>query len=355
MLVNDTMMAHPIHLHGMWSDLEDDPGAFQVRKHTIDMPPGSRRSYRVRADALGGWAYHCHLLYHMEAGMMREVHGSRVMSCSRLLLSALLAVATAAPAEEMDHSAMDHSSMEDATPATTGITPVPPLTDADRAAAHVHYSGHEHHDNDIHNFLLPDKLEYRHGDGKSGLAWEAKGWLGTDLDRLWLRSDGARMDGALEAADVELFYGRSVSTWWDVVGGVRHDFKPGADRSWAALGVQGLAPQRFEIAATAYVRSGGHTAARFEVGYQLLFTNRLILQPMLDLWLYGKEDAARGIGSGFSTAEAGLRLRYEFTRRFAPYLGFELEHAFGDTASLRRAAAEDVTGKRIVLGLRTWF
>jgi CopA family copper-resistance protein len=72
-LVNDSMMTHPIHLHGMWSDLEDEHGNFQVRKHTIDMPPGSRRSYRVRADALGHWAYHCHLLYHMEAGMMREV------------------------------------------------------------------------------------------------------------------------------------------------------------------------------------------------------------------------------------------------------------------------------------------
>ncbi len=72
-LVNDTMMAHPIHLHGLWSDLEDANAAFQVRKHTIDMPPGTRRSYRVRADALGRWAYHCHMLYHMESGMMREV------------------------------------------------------------------------------------------------------------------------------------------------------------------------------------------------------------------------------------------------------------------------------------------
>lgn len=72
-LVNDTMMTHPIHLHGLWSDLEDARGGFQLRKHTIDMPPGTRRSYRVRADALGRWAYHCHLLYHMEAGMMREV------------------------------------------------------------------------------------------------------------------------------------------------------------------------------------------------------------------------------------------------------------------------------------------
>ncbi len=72
-LVNDTMMSHPIHLHGMWSDLEDDSGAFHLRKHTINMPPGSKRAFRVTADALGRWAFHCHLLFHMETGMMREV------------------------------------------------------------------------------------------------------------------------------------------------------------------------------------------------------------------------------------------------------------------------------------------
>jgi FtsP/CotA-like multicopper oxidase with cupredoxin domain len=72
-LVNDTMMTHPIHLHGMWSDIEDDSGAFHLRKHTVDMPPGTKRAYRVRADAIGRWAYHCHLALHMEAGMMREV------------------------------------------------------------------------------------------------------------------------------------------------------------------------------------------------------------------------------------------------------------------------------------------
>ena len=72
-LVNDTMMAHPIHLHGMWSDIEDDAGEFHLRKHVVDMPPGTKRSFRVRADALGRWAFHCHLLYHMAAGMFREV------------------------------------------------------------------------------------------------------------------------------------------------------------------------------------------------------------------------------------------------------------------------------------------
>ena len=286
------------------------------------------------------------------------------MSRPHLLLAALLAAAIAAPAAEVDHSAMDHgemdhSSMDHAaeiiTPATTGVTPVPPLTDADRAAASGHHGGHEHHDNDINWYLLFDKLENTRGGGEHGLAWETSGWLGTDLNRLWLRSDGARAAGEFESANLELFFGRSISTWWDVLGGMRQDFKPGDGRTWAAIGLQGLAPQRFEIAATGYVRSGGHTAARFEAEYQMLFTNRLVLQPTLDLWLYGKDDAARGIGSGFSTVETGLRMRYEFTRQFAPYLGFEVERALGDTASLRRTAGEDVWAKRLVLGFRTWF
>jgi copper resistance protein B len=255
----------------------------------------------------------------------------------------------------MDHSTMDHSSMENDAASSAIVTPIPPLTDADRAAAHDHYGGHEDLDNAVNYYLLFDKLEYFHGDGENGLAWEAHGWLGTDINRLWLRSDGARAGGTTEAADIELFYGRSVSTWWDVLGGVRQDFRPGDGRTWVAIGLQGLAPQRFEIAATAYARSGGHTAARFEADYHLLFTNRLMLQPLLDVWLYGKDDATRGIASGLATVETGLRLRYEITRRFAPYLGLELERALGDTASLRRAAGVDVTDKRVELGVRTWF
>jgi len=277
------------------------------------------------------------------------------MSRAGVLLAALLVTADATAAEQIDHSTMDHSSLDHAAESSAIVTPIPQLTDADRAAAHEHHGGHETFDNAVNDYLLFDRFEYFHGEGEDGLAWEANGWLGTDINRLWLRSDGARVEGTTESADIELFYGRSISAWWEVLGGVRRDFKPGDARTWAAIGLQGLAPQRFEIAATAYARSGGHTAARLEAGYRLLFTNRLMLQPLLDAWLYGKDDAARGTGSGLSTLEAGLRLRYEFTRRFAPYVGIELERAFGDTATLRRADGLDVTGKRVVLGLRTWY
>eukprot|EP01030_Chromulinospumella_sphaerica_P006198 gene6198-6059_t len=145
-LVNDTMMTHPIHLHGMWSDLEDANGEFMVRKHTIDMPPGSRRSYRVTADALGRWAYHCHLLYHMEMGMFREVRG---MDHSQM--------------QGMDHSqmqSMDDGQMQPAAPAESR-TPIPALTDADRAAVFVSPHGHNVHDSALNYYLLADKLEWQ--------------------------------------------------------------------------------------------------------------------------------------------------------------------------------------------------
>jgi copper resistance protein B len=285
------------------------------------------------------------------------------MNAMRLALLALLLLAVAAPAQEADHEQVgdahaDHAQMDRAAPAPqpdSVRSPVPPLTDADRAAALLPHGGHASHDNGIHGYLLLDRLEYRNSDPGSSLAWNAKGWFGTDLDRLWLRSEGERADGELEAADAELLYGRSISPWLDAVGGVRTDFRPGDGRSWIALGLQGLAPQRFEIAATAYVGTHRRSAARFEAEYRLLFTNRLMLQPVLELWLYGRDDAARGVGAGVSTAETGLRLRYEFTRRFAPYLGIEYERAIGDTASLRRAAGAAVSDSRLVLGLRTWF
>lgn len=262
------------------------------------------------------------------------------------------------PMSGMDHGAMqgtDHSAMGDSDPSPTEPRqPIPPLTDAERAAAFPDLAGHDHGQT-IHSFFLLDKLEAFDADPGTGLTWEGLGWIGSDTNRLWLRSEGERTDGNTESADLEVLYGRSISPWWDIVAGVRHDFKPGASQSFAAFGVQGLAPQKFEVEATGYVGERGQTAARFEVEYELPFSGRLILQPMVEANLYGKTDRMRGIGSGLSTAEVGLRLRYEFTRKFAPYVGVVYERAFGNTADLRRDDFERVDDTRIVIGLRTWF
>ena len=251
----------------------------------------------------------------------------------------------------MDHSQMGHGPAAPTQPRT----PIPAVTDADRKAAIAPEHAHPVHDNSIKSYVLLNRLETWDADPGTGFGWEGQGWIGTDLNRVWLRSEGERTDGQTESADLEVLYGRSISTWWDVVAGVRHDFKPGASQNFAAIGVQGLAPMKFEVSATAYLGEGGQTAANVEAEYELLLTNRLILQPLVEVTAYGKNDPLRGIGSGLSTAEAGLRLRYEFTRKFAPYIGVVYERAFGNTADMRREHGESFEDTRLVIGLRTWF
>ncbi|WP_342315353.1 copper resistance protein B [Lysobacter sp. FW306-1B-D06B] len=258
---------------------------------------------------------------------------------------------TTPPADAHDHAQMGHAMDAPREP----VEPIAPITDADRAAAFPALQHDMHHASEWNSFVLIDRLEAVDLDHGRGEAWEAQAWFGTDTDRLWLRSEGERERGVTESADLEVLYGRSVSAWWDVVAGLKHDFKPGDARDWAAIGVQGMAPYKFEVSATAYVGERGATAARLEAEYELLLTNRLILQPRVEATLYGKDDPDRGIGSGLSSLEAGLRLRYEVTRRFAPYVGVGWERAYGDTADHRREEGEPVEDTRLLAGLRLWF
>lgn len=280
--------------------------------------------------------------------------------------------------EDMDHSAMghdmpmpaaqdtmeglDHSKMADMKVVprmrqapTEPLTPIPVLTDADRATAMPPTHGHMVHDDSIKSYILFNRLEAWNADPGAGMAWEGQAWVGTDLNRVWLRSEGERVDGNTESADLEVLYGRSIARWWDLVAGVRHDFKPGASQDFVAIGVMGLAPQKFEVEATAYLGERGQTSARFEAEYELLLTNRLVLQPLVEANFYGKNDPLRGIGSGLNTVEVGLRLRYEVIREFAPYIGIVRERAFGRTADFRRGEGEDIDDTRIVAGFRIWF
>ncbi|WP_159017255.1 copper resistance protein B [Cognatiluteimonas profundi] len=254
--------------------------------------------------------------------------------------------------EPMDHDAMHHATQA---PSAQAHTAIPPLTDADRAAARPPAHDHPVHDDSIQSFTLFDRLEAWNADKGVGLQWDGRAWIGTDMNRVWLRSEGARIAGRTESADLEILFGHSVAPWWDVVAGVRHDFKPGASQDFAAIGIQGMAPYKFEVDATAYMGQGGQTAARVDVEYETLLTNRLVLQPRIEVNLFGQDDPRRGNGSGLSTAEVGLRLRYEFTRRLAPYIGLTRERAFGPTAGFRRASGEDSNDTRFVAGLRLWF
>ena len=220
-------------------------------------------------------------------------------------------------------------------------TPIPPVTDADRAAAFPDVDGHTVPDNAVHSFVLFDHLEWQGGQRSNVASWDASGWVGHDLNRLWFRAEGEADSGRLGDAEAHLLYGRAVARWWEVVVGLRQDLRPGPAQSWLAVGVQGMAPYWFDVEATAYLSAGGQTAVRLEAGYELLFTRRLVLQPLVELNLYGQTNAERGIGASLSSFDAGLRVRYELRREFAPYLGVIWNNRVGETAALADAACEN--------------
>lgn len=247
----------------------------------------------------------------------------------------------------------DHSQHQNqATPLPPSI---PPVTDADRQAAFPDVQGHTVHDQSVNFFVLFDQLEWQTGSGADALSWDTKGWIGQDRNRFWFRSEGDRADGRTEQAQTNLLYGRAIARWWDVIAGVRLDTLPDTPRSALAFGVQGLAPYWFEVEASAYVEPSGRTHLRVETEYEQLITNRLVLQPLVEFEIYGRADRERRIDTGLSTGELGLRLRYEFRREFAPYVGVVWTRKFFGTADLARAAGEDVVGARLAVGLRTWF
>lgn len=202
--------------------------------------------------------------------------------------------------------------------------------------------------------VLLDQLETRAVDGADVQSWEFDAWYGDDYNKLWLETEGESVDSE-EQGRVELMWDRIISPWWSFQTGVRQDFGPGPSRTWLDLGIQGLAPYFFDIDAAIYVGEQGRTSARFSAEYDLLITQRLILQPELELRAFGKDDPENGIGSGFSDLELGLRLRYEIRREVAPYLGLHWERKFGHTADLARDAGEDSDELSVVAGLRVWF
>ena len=203
--------------------------------------------------------------------------------------------------------------------------------------------------------LLIDQLETFHGKDGNGQSWEAQGWYGNDTNKLWIRTEGDRSRGNLKDGDVEAFWNRSVATYWSTQFGLRHELGEGPSRNWAAFGIQGLAPYWFELEATAYAGPAGRTAARLRAEYELLFTQRLILQPEFEVNAYGKSDPGRRIGSGLSDAQLGLRLRYEIRRQFAPYVGVVLTRRLGATADFARDDQQASFDRQWVAGVRLWF
>jgi len=243
--------------------------------------------------------------------------------------------------------------------AAAAAEPLPPVTEAERAAAFPDVSAtdlHAHMEHDPFTTMLrAEQFEWQGGAGPDVLQWDVSAWAGYSMNRLWLRTEGERPSGSAGEGQLELLYGRPVSAWWDLVAGLRHDIGSGPARSYAAIGVQGLAPQWFHIEATAYLGEGGQAGIGVKSDYDWLLTRRLILAARLEADAWADDDERAGIGSGLSEMSAGLRLRYELVPEFAPYVGVEWQGQFGDTADLSRAAGEDRRDTRVVAGVRFWF
>jgi copper resistance protein B len=205
--------------------------------------------------------------------------------------------------------------------------------------------------------LRVDTLERRFatGGGDDSTAYDLEAWYGGTYNRAVLKAEGDIARGKLEDSRTELLWGHAIAPYWDSQLGVRMDNGEGPDRQWLAFGVQGLAPYWFDLEATAYVGSGGRTALRLKGSYQLRLTQRLILEPRAEVQFYGKDDPQRGIGQGLANASAGLRLGYEFSRQFAPYVGVERAGSFGRSADLARAEGGRAQQTRWLAGVRFWF
>lgn len=207
----------------------------------------------------------------------------------------------------------------------------------------------------IVSHLIVDQLEARVGDGGAGLRWDAQAWTGPDEWRLWLKTEGERAhSGDLRDGQTEAFFAKPITTFWNLQVGGRYDLDSRPARGWGAIGLQGLAPGWLDVEATAYVGQMGG-ALKVKASNDILLTNRLILQPEAEINAYTRDDRARLIASGVSDLDAGLRLRYEISRKFAPYVGVTWEKKFGRTASLVRASGEPADEVRFAVGLRTWF
>lgn len=209
-------------------------------------------------------------------------------------------------------------------------------------------------DEHVFYHLLFDQLEGRFG-RDSSFRWEGEGWAGTDMNRIVLKTEGTVSKSVMEEGDQELLYARPISIYFNLQGGLRYDLDSAPGRGWAAFGIEGLAPLFFHVSATGYVSDQGHLAAKLEGNYDLLLTQTLILQPQLEMNFYSKDDPARMIGAGLSDLDTGVRLRYEITRKLAPYIGMTYENKFGDTARFARLVGEPSSDMRFSAGVRIWF
>lgn len=204
--------------------------------------------------------------------------------------------------------------------------------------------------------LLVNIAEYQFTRGRNDYQWVGQGWYGGDLNRLWFKSQGdGEVRRGVSRAEVQGLFSHAIGPYFNLQGGVRYDFKPNPSRTYATVGIEGLAPSFFDIEAAMFLSNKGELMGRVEGTIDQRITQRLILQPRIEINAAAQNSRSIGVGSGLSDVEAGLRLRYDIRREFSPYLGVQYKRAFGTTGRYLREAGERRGGWSFVTGIRTWF
>lgn len=211
----------------------------------------------------------------------------------------------------------------------------------------------EHGGGIFHMFRLETDIGST-SDGNTIATWDVKGWVGTDENKLYLKTEGQRTDGKLEDAEFWALYSRNIATFWDAQAGLRYDAQPDST-TYLALGFNGLAPYYFETEAHVFISEHGDASARLREENDFLITQKLILQPYLEINLSARDVPEQDIGSGFTNGEIGLQMRYEFTRKFAPYVDIHYGRKFGETASIAKNNGENNDELVGAVGLRLMF
>jgi copper resistance protein B len=206
------------------------------------------------------------------------------------------------------------------------------------------------------SMILFDLAEYQARKGGDGYRWEGEAWFGGDINRFMVKTEGEGTFGEpIEDAEVQLLYSRAVAPYWNAHVGVRHDFRPDPSRTYAVVGIEGVAPYWFHLSGQLFLSDKGDFRARAEGSYDQRITQSLILSPRAEFNLSAQDMPAIGVGSGLTDVELGLRLRYEVRKEFAPYIGVEWSRKVGDTARYARIAGEDAGVTNFVAGIRFWF
>jgi copper resistance protein B len=281
-----------------------------------------------------------------------------------LLLSAMVLPVPAVA--QMDHSQMDHSMHREVPEAGHVMgSELPPPPPSDHAADRIYDPAEMATARQMlakeaggmsASMIIVERAEYQMRNGSDGYRWEAEGWFGGDIDRFAFKTEGeGNFGNAPEQAELQALYSHALDPWFNLQLGLRHDIRPDPSRTYAVLGVEGLAPYWFEVGGALFLSDKGDMLARAQMHYDQRITQELILQPSAELNFAAQNVPENGVGSGLSNLELGLRLRYEIIPEFAPYVGLSYERKTGDSANYARAAGEDVSSTSFVAGVRFWF